>query len=287
MGRYDKGRNSQGAGCGTRKINEPAIIPAVMINTKSPAEISAMREGGKILGQILHELALSIKIGMTTGELNIKAEALMARESVAPSFKGYRGFPAAICTNVNEEVVHAIPGKKMLKDGDIVSIDCGIFHKGMHTDAAVTIMLGNVKPEIRSFVKTVQQSLEKAIEAIRPGIRVGDIGFIIQQCVESRGYSVIHDFVGHGIGKHLHEEPEIPNFGKKGKGHILLPRMTICIEPIIAMGERFIETLSDKWTTVTRDNSPACQIEHTLAITPSGCEVLTGYNQTINRIYPQ
>ncbi|MBI2638945.1 type I methionyl aminopeptidase [Candidatus Peregrinibacteria bacterium] len=258
-----------------------------MINIKTPEEIAAMREGGKILAEILHELALVTKVGMQTQELNLKAETLMAKFDVAPSFKGYRGFPAVICTSINEEVVHAIPGKRVLKDGDIISIDGGVIHKGFHTDAAVTIMLGNVKPEIRTFVKTVQQSQEKAFAAIKPGARVGDIGFAVQQWIESHGYSVVRDFIGHGVGQQLHEEPEVPNCGKKGKGPVLLPGMVIAIEPIINMGSRFVDILADGWTVVTRDGSMACQVEHTIAITPSGYEVLTKYNNNINNIYPQ
>lgn len=257
-----------------------------MIHIKTPEEIAAMREGGRILAEILHELALAAKIGMRTDELNIKAEALMAKFNVAPSFKGYHGFPAVICTNINEEVVHAIPGKRVLQDGDIISIDGGVIHKGFHTDAAVTVMLGNVKPEVRTFVKTVQQSFEKALAVLKPGAHTGDIGFTIQQWIESHGYSVVRDFIGHGVGKNLHEEPEVPNFGKRGKGPALIPGMVIAVEPIIAMGTRFIDISADKWTAVTRDGRPACQIEHTIAITPSGYEVLTKYNNTINSVYP-
>lgn len=257
-----------------------------MIHIKTPEEIAAMREGGKILAEILHELALATKIGMRTEELNIKAEALMAKFNVAPSFKGYHGFPAVICTSVNEEVVHAIPGKRVLNDGDIISIDGGVIHKGFHTDAAVTVMLGNVKPEVRTFVKTVQQSFEKALEVLRPGGHIGDIGFVIQQWIESHGYSVVRDFIGHGVGRNLHEAPEVPNRGKRGKGPALIPGMVIAIEPIIAMGARFVDIAPDKWTATTRDGKPACQIEHTIVITPSGYEILTKYNDTINSVYP-
>lgn len=258
-----------------------------MIHIKTPAEIAAMREGGKILAEILHSLAIETKIGMRTEELNLKAEALMSRFNVSPSFKGYRGFPAVICTSVNEEVVHAIPGKRVLSDGDIISIDCGIIHKGLHTDAAVTVILGNVKPLVRKFVSIVQKSFEKVLPIIKPGCRTGDIGSTIQQWIESHRYSVVRDFIGHGVGLALHEDPEVPNFGKKGKGALLLPGMVIAVEPIIAMGERFVNILGDGWTAVTRDNKPACQIEHTIAITELGCEVLTKYNDTINSIYLQ
>lgn len=258
-----------------------------MIQIKTPQEIAAMREGGKILAEILHELAIGIHVGMATEELDIKSQALMSKYGVAPSFKGYKGYPSAVCVSVNEEVVHGIPGKRILADGDILTIDCGIIHKGMHTDSAVAVMIGNVKPAVREFVKTVAKSLENALKIIKSGIRVGDIGHKIQKHVESRGYSVVHEYTGHGVGKNLHEEPEIPNYGKKGKGSILLPGMVVAIEPIIAMGDRFVNTLRDNWTAVTRDRSPACQVEHTIAITSSGCEVLTKYNDTMNLIYSQ
>lgn len=257
-----------------------------MIPIKTPDEIQAMREGGKILAQILHELAAAAKIGVRTEELNLKAEALMARYDVSPSFKGYRGFPAAICTSINEEVVHGIPGKRELKDGDIVKIDCGIMHKGLHTDASIAVLLGNVKPETRTFVNTIQKALEKGIAAAQPGAHVGDIGFAIQQMVEAHGYSPVREYIGHGVGRSLHEDPEIPNWGGKGKGSLLVPGMTLAIEPIIAMGKRFIDLKSDKWTAVTRDKMPACQIEHTIVITPSGYEVLTKCDNNINCVFP-
>ncbi|MBI2453842.1 type I methionyl aminopeptidase [Candidatus Peregrinibacteria bacterium] len=258
-----------------------------MISIKSPAEISAMREGGKILADILHELAISAKIGMRTEELNIKAEALIEKYGVLPSFKGYHGYPAVICVSVNEEVVHGIPGKRVLRDGDIVSIDGGVIHKGFHSDAAVAVMLGNVEPEVRTFVKTVAKSFEKALAVIRPGNKTGDIGFAVQHYIETNGYSVVRDFIGHGVGRNLHEDPPIPNWGQRGKGSLLVPGMTIAVEPIISMGKRFVEILRDGWTAVTKDGSPACQVEHTIAITTNGCEVLTKYNKTINTIYSQ
>ncbi|MFA6521756.1 MAG: type I methionyl aminopeptidase [Candidatus Gracilibacteria bacterium] len=258
-----------------------------MVNHKTPEQIAAMREGGKILAEILHELALAARPGISTADLNIKAEAAMARFGVDPSFKGYHGFPASICTAINEEVVHGIPGKRTLDDGDIISIDCGIIHKGMHTDAAVAVMIGKVDPKVVDFVKTTQLALEKAISVIKPGNYVGDIGFAIQNLVESRGYSIVREYTGHGVGVNLHESPEIPNFGTKGKGVMLVPGMTLAIEPIIAMGKRFADTLKDDWTVITRDGLPACQIEHTVVINASGCEVLTKYSGNINSVYPQ
>lgn len=259
-----------------------------MIHIKTADEVQAMREGGKILREILHELALATKVGITTGQLDIKAQALIEKYHVAPSFKGYNGtYPAVLCTSVNEEVVHAIPGKRVINDGDIISIDGGVIHKGFHTDAAVAVLVGNVKPAIKRFVETVQQSLDKALDAIKPGAKTGDIGFAVQQWIESRGYSVVRDYIGHGVGRHLHEDPEIPNMGQKGKGVLLVPGMVIAIEPIINMGKPFVDTLPDNWTVVTRDGLPACQIEHTVAITETGYEVLTQYNNETKSIYVQ
>lgn len=258
-----------------------------MIQIKTADEIAAMREGGKILAEILHELATTARIGMTTRELNGRAEILMARNAVIPSFKGYRGYPAVICTSLNEEVVHSIPGNRAIRDGDILSIDCGIIYKNFHTDAAVAIMFGKVDPAVRKFVNTVQEALTSAIEAARPGAHVGDIGNIIYSHITSNGYSIVREFIGHGVGRSLHEPPEVPNEGKPGHGPALKPGMTLAIEPIVAMGKRFIDTKKDGWTAVTRDSQMACQIEHTVAITPAGCEVITKYNDTINCIYAQ
>ena len=242
---------------------------------KSAAEITAMREGGKILARILHETATQVRPGITTKELDLFAENLMKKYDVAPSFKGYNGFPAVLCTSVNEEVVHAIPGKRVLHEGDIISIDGGVIHKGLHSDACVTVGVGKIDDKNRHFIETAYRALESALAELRPGARAGDVGAAIEKFVGSRGYSVTHDFIGHGIGYKLHEPPEIPNYGKRGKGPLFLPNMTICIEPIILMGERYTKTLEDDWTAVSKDGSRACQVEHTILITEDGYEVLT------------
>lgn len=254
---------------------------------KTPEQIALMREAGKILRQILHELATSVKVGMTPADLNIKAEALMHQYNVLPSFKGYHGFPAVICTAINEEVVHGIPGKRVINDGDIITIDCGVIHKGWQSDAAVTVLVGNVDLEVKKFVETVQKCFDKVLPVVKAGNHVGDIGFTIQNWIESNGYSIVRDYVGHGIGREMHEEPQIPNFGQKGKGALLVPGMVIAIEPIINMGKRYVDVLEDEWTVVTRDGSMACQIEHTIAITANGNEVLTKYNGNIYSVYSQ
>lgn len=255
------------------------------MNIKTPEQIQFMREGGKILAEILHELAMMTHIGVTTEAIDIKAQALMAQHHVDPSFKGYHGYPTVTCISINEEVVHTIPGKRIINDGDIVTIDCAVIHKGFHTDAAVTVMVGNVTPEAVKFVNATQKALEKGVAAIRPGARVGDIGFAVQQYIEANGYSIVRDYVGHGIGRAMHEEPQVPNFGKKGHGPLLVPGMTIAIEPIVAMGERYVDEQSDGWTVVTRDGALACQIEHTIYIGPNGPEVLTKYAGAINSVY--
>jgi len=246
-----------------------------------------MRISGRILGSILGELGRTTKAGMTTLEINDKAEALMAEHKVQSSFKGYHGFPAVICSAVNSEVVHGIPTNYVLKDGDIVTIDCGVIYKKFHSDSAITVLIGNVEESKKAFVYATQKALEKALTVLKPGARVGDIGFAVQQYIEKRGYSIVRDYVGHGIGRSMHEDPQIPNFGQRGKGPLLTPGMAIAIEPITIMGERFTETLPDDWTVVSRDGTSACQIEHTIAITPTGYEVLTARDGNINNVFPQ
>ncbi len=254
------------------------------LTIKTPEQLNYMREGGKILAEILHEVGVMARPGVSCAQLNAKAHELMVKWHVESSFLGYHGFPAVICTAINEEVVHGIPGARVINDGDIVTIDCGVIHKGFHTDAAVTVLVGNVAPEVVKFVETVQKCFDKVLPFVKPGNKVGDIGFVIQQWIESNGYSVVRDYVGHGIGRQMHEDPQVPNFGQKNKGFQLVSGMAIAIEPIINMGARFVDTLEDDWTVVTRDGAMACQIEHTIAITESGPEVLTKYSGTINSV---
>jgi len=263
------------------------INPNPNISIKTKEEIALMRESGRILATILHGLVPFVKPGITTKEIDLKAQAKIAEHSVDSSFKGYHGFPAVTCISINEEIVHAIPGKRVVKDGDIVTIDCGVIYKGFHSDSAITVMVGNVDPEVQKFVRHVQKALEKGVEVIKPGARIGDIGYAIQSYLEGHGYEIVREFIGHGIGRSMHEQPEVPNFGKKGKGPLLVPGMTIAIEPIATMGERYSNVLADEWTAVTRDGLVACQIEHSIAITDTGYEVLTQYNNTINNVYAQ
>lgn len=248
-------------------------MPAYHIKTQ--AEIEAMRRAGKILAQILRELCGMTRPGITTKDLDTAAEALMKKINVLPSFKGYRGYPAVICTNVNEVVVHGIPDDRKLKEGDIISIDGGVVVDGFHSDAAITVGVGKISDEARKFIQTTKEALQLGIAQAKPGKKTGDIGFAVQRHMEKHGYSVSRDFVGHGIGRRLHEPPEVPNFGPRGKGALLVPGMTIAIEPIVMTGQRYTKILEDGWTVVTKDGSLGGQEEHTILITPEGNEILT------------
>jgi methionyl aminopeptidase len=245
------------------------------IYIKDKEEIQAMREGGKILGIVLAELEKMIAPGITTIELDTKAEALIREHGGVPSFKGYRGFRHTLCTSINEQVVHGIPGPVKLKEGDILTVDCGVLYKGFHTDSAITKGVGEIDDLKRKFINTCGKALQKAIEAARPGIRVKQLSKIIQETIEKEGYSAIRDMVGHGVGQYLHEDPCVYNFVNNEPSPILQPGMTLAIEPIISMGDYHIKTLRDGWTTVTVDGSLAAQIEHTIVITEKGAEILT------------
>jgi len=247
-----------------------------MIIKKTPEEIEIMRESGKILHDILRELENMAKIGVTTKELDEHAEKLMQKHGVIASFKDYKGFPATLCTSVNEQVVHTIPTDYALKDGDILTIDCGVLHKGFHSDSAITVLIGNVDENVREFSFVVKKALKEAIEKIKPGAQLNIVGDTIQKIVEEKhGYSVIKELTGHGIGRQLHEDPFVLNYKDISKGPILEEGMTLAIEPIVAMGSSEIITLDDNWTIVTADKLPACQWEHTIAVTQGGCEILT------------
>lgn len=243
---------------------------------KTPEEITIMREAGKILHDILEELKGLAKVGITTKDLDQHAEKLMQKHGVIASFKDYKGFPATLCTSVNEEVVHTIPNNRKLEDGDILTIDCGVFHKGFHSDSAITILIGNVDEKVKEFCFVVKKALTEAISKVKPGVQLNIIGDTIQKIIEEKhGYSVIKELTGHGIGRQLHEDPFVLNYKDISKGPVLEQGMTIAIEPIVAMGSGEIITLDDNWTIVTADKMPACQWEHTVAVTNSGVEVLT------------
>jgi len=247
-----------------------------MTPVKNPDEIHSMRESGRLLGLILHELELYCEPGMSTLDLEHKAEELFSRYHALPGFRGYQGYPAILCTSVNEEVVHAIPNKHPLKKGDILSIDCGVIVKGLNTDSAIAMVVGGeTTPEAQAMVDTCIKAMWAGIHQVKHGCRVGDIGHAIQTVVEDAGFTVIPDLTGHGIGYNLHERPYILNYGDQGRGEQLRAGMTIAIEPIICMGESAIETLDDDWTIVTSDGSLSIQHEHTILITDKGFEVLS------------
>lgn len=254
------------------------------INLKSKSEIAIMREGGKILADILQLLASKIKPGISGDELNELAEREIKKHKATPSFlnyKIYKGgipFPAAICFSVNDEIVHGFPFGKILKEGDIVGLDLGIKHNGLHSDSAITVGAGRINNKTDKLIGVAMESLYKGIEQVKAGNRLGDIGFAIQSFVEKNGFSVVRDLVGHGVGRSIHEAPEVPNFGKSGEGLKLCAGMTFAIEPMINEGSYCIKCDKDQWTIRTKDGKLSAHFEHTVAVTNIGCEVLTRLN---------
>ncbi len=246
-----------------------------MILLKKEKELAIMRECGRIVALSLQKMAEAIHPGVTTMELNKIGEEVLRQCGATPSFKGYRGFPAGVCISVNCEVVHGIPGRRKLREGDIVSLDVGAYLSGYHGDGAWTYPVGEVSSEARNLLRVGEYALYKGIEKARVGNRVGDISHAIQDFVESEGYSVVRDLVGHGIGRSLHEDPAVPNFGRAGTGPRLRAGMTLCIEPMINQGRPEVRCLEDGWTVVTRDGSLSAHFEHMVSITPKGPEVLT------------
>ncbi|MGE0614076.1 MAG: type I methionyl aminopeptidase [Bacteriovoracia bacterium] len=247
-----------------------------MITLKSERELDYMRKAGSALAQILDEMSAMAKPGVTTGELDQYAESRCRELKVKPAFKGYHGFPSCVCISVNEEVVHGIPSpKRVLKDGDIVGLDFGVIYEGWYSDSARTVPVGKISPEAQKLIDVTRDGLFKGIEQCHEGNRVLDIGFAIQNYVEAFKYSVVREFVGHGIGRALHEEPQVPNFGAKGKGIPLKVGMVLAIEPMVNNGSPEVKVLKDGWTAVTVDRSLSAHFEHTVAIMPKGPEILT------------
>jgi len=246
-----------------------------MIICKSEAEIALMREAGRIVAETLRLLRRAIRPGVTTAELDRIAEEHIRSRNAVPSFKGYRGFPGSICTSVNEELVHGIPGPRKLKEGDIVSIDVGACYKGYHGDSAWTFPVGEIDPVKRRLLEVTEAALYAGLEQIRPDVRLYTVSHRIQRAVEEAGFSVERELVGHGIGTNLHEEPQIPNYGMPDRGPRLKPGMTLAVEPMVIAGERYVRTLEDNWTIVSVDGSPCAHFEHTIAVTEDGCEILT------------
>jgi methionyl aminopeptidase len=253
-----------------------------MILKKTGDELKIMRDAGFILAEILDKLRLSIKPGLATLELDSIAETLIEKARVAPAFKGYRGFPAATCISVNEEIVHGIPSGRILLEGDIVSVDLGISHRGFFSDAAFTAAVGKIDAQSAKLIDVASKALDIGIKEAVVGKRLLDISSAIQAHVETNGFSVVRDFVGHGIGKSLHEEPEVPNYGITHEGPILEAGMVLAIEPMVNMGSWQAEIIDNGWTAVTRDGKRSAHFEHTVAITPSGPEVLTSLCQKKN-----
>lgn len=246
-----------------------------MIIIKSEKEIDLMRIAGKIVAETLLLVEEKVKPGITTAELDRIAEEFITKHGAKPSFKGLYGFPASLCISVNEHVVHGIPGGYVLKDGDIISVDCGACINGFHGDAARTFAVGNVSDEAKDLIRVTKQSFFKGIEYAKVGNRLTDISHEIQNYVEASGFSVVRDFVGHGIGRVVHEDPDVPNFGKAGRGPKLVAGMTLAIEPMINVGTYKVKTLKDDWTVVTSDGSLSAHYENTVVILPDGPEILT------------
>jgi methionyl aminopeptidase len=254
-----------------------------MIILKTKAEIEKMRAAGMIVARALAQIAVGIVPGRTTtADLDSLAETVLSKHGAIPSFKGYKGYPNVICVAVNEEVVHGIPGPRRLNEGDIVGIDLGAIVDGYHGDAAVTLPVGKVSPEAQRLLKVTREALFAGIARARGGNRLTDISNAIQEYAEKHHYSVVRDLVGHGIGKKMHEDPQVPNFGRPGRGPILEEGMTLAIEPMINMGGHQVESLPDKWTIVTKDRSLSAHFEHTVAITRDGPDILTlGDGETV------
>lgn len=245
-------------------------------NIKTEQEIEIMRKAGKILASLLSYVQTIAKPGVSTAFLDKKAEEFILDHNAIPGFKGFHGFPGSLCTSVNEQVVHTIPSpNQILKDGDILTVDAGVLLNGYNTDSATTFGIGTLAPDTEEFIEKVREILYGAIKLIKPGTKTGDIGHYIQKETEKAGFHIFKELIGHGIGKTLHEEPEVPNFGRPGKGSSLIPGMTICIEPIVGYSTRLTDTLEDQWCIVTRDGGLSCQQEHTILVTQTGFEVLT------------
>jgi methionyl aminopeptidase len=246
-----------------------------VIVCKSPAEIEKMRAASTLLADVLAELAGMVAPGVSTLDLDIEAERLVRAAGAEPAFKGYKGYPCTLCASANDEVIHGIPSKRPLVEGDIVSLDMGVKQHGFFGDSAITVPVGRVSEQAQLLLRVTQESLEKGIAQVRLGGRVSDIGHAIQQHVEAHGFSVVREFVGHGIGASLHEDPQIANYGEPGRGPRLAEGMTLAIEPMVNVGRPGVKMLADGWTAVTRDGSLSAHFEHTVAVSKHGPVVLT------------
>ncbi len=238
-------------------------------------EVRAIRRSNQIVATILNELEAMIKPGIRTKELDEWAETRAREMGAIPAFKGYRDYPASLCTSINEEIVHGIPSSRSLREGDILSLDFGVLYEGYYGDAAATFPVGKITPQAKKLIQTAKEAFYKGLEQIKVGNRISDISHAIQSYVESQGFSVIRSFVGHGIGLSLHEEPQIPNFGLPGRGLKIKPGMVFALEPMIAMSDWNVEILDDNWTAITKDRSLSAHYEHTVAVTQEGAQILS------------
>ena len=245
------------------------------IPLKSAAELEAMRTSCRMTAEVLRQVADAVQAGVTTGELDVLARRLIEGMKAKPSFLGYRGYPAAICISVNDEVIHGIPGRRTILPGDVVSLDVGVYYNGFHGDSATTVMVGVTDPDTIRLVETTKRALAAAVAAARPGGRLSDVSHAVETTAKEAGCSVVREFVGHGVGRHLHEDPQVPNYGAPGRGPILMPGMTLAIEPMVNLGRPEVVVLDDKWTVVTRDGKPSAHFEHTVAVLEERMEVLT------------
>jgi len=246
-----------------------------MITTKTQEEIKTIKEGGRILANVLKELEKITKPGITTRDLDRAAEALILSRGGKPAFKGYAGFPYSLCTSVNENIVHGLPSNYVLKEGDLLKLDLGVLYKGFNTDSAITVAVGSVSYEAKRLINVTKKALRLGIKKAKVGNTIGDIGNTIQRFVEDQGFSVVRDLCGHGIGKEVHEDPKVPNFGKRGAGEKLVEGMVICIEPMITAGDYNLKKSSDGYGYATKDSSLSAHFEHTIVITEKGPRILT------------
>ena len=246
-----------------------------MIVCKSPAELERMKAANQLVAEVLAALREAVRPGVTTGDLDAMAESHIRAGGGEPAFKGYHGFPATICASVNEEVIHGIPSQRELVEGDVISIDLGAVLDGFYGDSAITVPVGRVSERAAELLQVTEESLHRAIAQVKVGARISDIGHAVQQHVERHGFSVVREFVGHGIGSRLHEDPQIPNYGVPGRGPRLAEGMVLAIEPMVNMGDPAVRVLGDRWTAVTKDGQLSAHFEHTVAVTKAGALVLT------------
>ncbi len=251
-----------------------------MIIGKSKRELDKMRAAGRLVGQVLAHLRTIAEPGITTMEIDRVAEQMIRDGGALPTFKGYNGFPYSICASVNEQIVHGFPSNYKLKSGDIFSIDVGVTLEGFVGDTATTVPVGNVSEDRLKLIRVTEECLQRAIEQCRPGKHLGDIGWAVQEHAESHGYSIVRDYVGHGIGRRMHEDPQIPNYGRPGLGPKIKSGYVFAVEPMVNLGSHHTKVLADNWTVVTVDGQPSAHVEHTIAITDDGPEVLTLVKET-------